>query len=313
MHATDLDVGEFGKITYFLERSTTDNMFEVDPSSGEVRVSGSLDRERRDNYALVVIAYDNYQFGFLTGDSRHAFTQVFVEVTDINDETPVFEEVSAACSSVSEYHSLGETVTVVRARDDDDRRSNNAKLSFSLVSGNEQGLFRIESSSRTSGRILASHSLKSHHGNYTVVVEAKDMGVPANAATQSYRICVQVPHLSTRHQSALPLPERAFSLALFVPVISPQLETGKPPNCHAHALHPSATAQWRQFGLPLAAQSQYQIQPVRTKCPPFRGVMQAELHPLKSKAVLKQAIRFCPLPVETKTCVNFTVPHFNLY
>lgn len=45
---------------------------------GEISVSGPLDRETVPEYNLIVQAYDNYQYGFTTGDSRHSFMQLKV-------------------------------------------------------------------------------------------------------------------------------------------------------------------------------------------------------------------------------------------
>ena len=77
----------------------------------------SLDRETRDSYSLVVLAYDNYQFGFTTQDSRSDFIQVTVAVNDVNDMTPVFlkddvrlvegndgESVTSCSAVVTEFH-----------------------------------------------------------------------------------------------------------------------------------------------------------------------------------------------------------------
>lgn len=36
----------------------------------------ALDREKTDSYNLIVQAWDNYQYGFSTGESRNAFKQV---------------------------------------------------------------------------------------------------------------------------------------------------------------------------------------------------------------------------------------------
>lgn len=39
-------------------------------------VASPLDREEKDAYTLVVQAWDNYDYGFSTGESRKAFKQV---------------------------------------------------------------------------------------------------------------------------------------------------------------------------------------------------------------------------------------------
>lgn len=64
--------------------------------------------------------------------------QYRVTVADINDEAPVFEE-REGCTMITEFHEARETVTVVRATDDDDPASPNGRILFTIEGGNEKG------------------------------------------------------------------------------------------------------------------------------------------------------------------------------
>ena len=77
VRATDLDSGENGRITYFLDRRSATNgggilsanvidRFQIHPDTGELTVQEELDREEQATYNLIVQAYDNYQFGMNT-------------------------------------------------------------------------------------------------------------------------------------------------------------------------------------------------------------------------------------------------------
>ena len=46
-------------------------LFSIDPESDR-----DLDREEQQSYTLVLEAWDNYKFGYATGESRNAFQQV---------------------------------------------------------------------------------------------------------------------------------------------------------------------------------------------------------------------------------------------
>ena len=72
--ATDLDSGENGKITYFLDKRSAStgggilpsdiiDRFKIHPDTGELTVEENLDREEQASYNLIVQAYDNYQYG----------------------------------------------------------------------------------------------------------------------------------------------------------------------------------------------------------------------------------------------------------
>ena len=74
--------------------------------------SEPMDRESQDKFVLIVEAYDNYHFGFTTGDSRHSFAQVVISVTDVNDQVPVFEVEEQNnsphnCAIINEFHDIG--------------------------------------------------------------------------------------------------------------------------------------------------------------------------------------------------------------
>ena len=116
-------------------RSTALGQFSIHPETGELSVAAPLDRETQPRYNLIVQAYDNHQFGFATGDSRHAFVQVAVTVSDVNDERPVFvrdvgrDETISDCSVVvTEFHERTEPVLTVVATDADDPNTDNGKM-----------------------------------------------------------------------------------------------------------------------------------------------------------------------------------------
>lgn len=73
LEAKDADSGEFGKITYLLDRLSSQGKFSLDAETGVLKVSDKLDREEKASYLLVIEAWDNYQYGFNNGESRNAF------------------------------------------------------------------------------------------------------------------------------------------------------------------------------------------------------------------------------------------------
>lgn len=50
--------------------------FAIHPESGVLTVADSIDWEDKQNYVLVIEAWDNYQFGYTAGESRNAFKQI---------------------------------------------------------------------------------------------------------------------------------------------------------------------------------------------------------------------------------------------
>lgn len=118
--AQDMDSGNFGKITYLLDRKSSSGKFVVDSETGFIRVAEKLDREQVSSYTLVIQAWDNFQFGYAAGESRNAFKQITVKLSDINDSPPQFldEETNAtmsSCASVTEFHE--DLILTIRAKD----------------------------------------------------------------------------------------------------------------------------------------------------------------------------------------------------
>lgn len=76
LEALDADLGEFGKITFLLDRLSSEGKFSLDADTGILKVADKLDREEKANYLLVTEAWDNYQYGFNSGESRNAFKHI---------------------------------------------------------------------------------------------------------------------------------------------------------------------------------------------------------------------------------------------
>ncbi|CAG9578961.1 unnamed protein product [Danaus chrysippus] len=189
--ARDADSGEYGKITYLLDRVSTQGKFLINPETGSLKVSDYLDRETRASYNLVVEAWDNYQFGYLSGESRNTFKQIVIHVEDVNDNPPVLT-LPTGCTTISEFHNHREPILSVTASDADDTNTPNGRVQFHLVGGKGHDLFRFEQvgGDANTGRLYAKQPLKDRFGNYTFIIEARDLGLPSNVVRDELSLCV---------------------------------------------------------------------------------------------------------------------------
>lgn len=103
--AVDRDEGRNGYVEYSLEDSSLP--FSLGSVDGLLRVSGALDRERRQNYSLRVTARDR------GGPPKSTSTSVLVLVLDENDNPPVFDPRQYS-ATVAENASIGASVLQVR-------------------------------------------------------------------------------------------------------------------------------------------------------------------------------------------------------
>ncbi|XP_053612756.1 cadherin-23 [Plodia interpunctella] len=189
--ARDADSGEFGKITYLLDRMSTQGKFLINPDTGALTVAEYLDRETQSVYNLVVEAWDNYQFGFLSGESRNAFKQIVVHIEDVNDNAPKLQ-LPEECSSITEFHNPREPIISVSATDADDPALPNGRVQFHLVGGKGHELFRFEQvgGEANTARLFAKQSLRDRFGNYSLALEARDLARPPLVARADLRLCV---------------------------------------------------------------------------------------------------------------------------
>ncbi|XP_076467630.1 cadherin-related tumor suppressor-like [Babylonia areolata] len=136
MTATDADIGANGAITYVITEGNEGNRFTIAETTGEITVAGKLDRETRDHYMLTVVATDTG-----SGAQLSSSAQVSITVMDTNDNPPQFTSTERQLS-VEETKPIGELLTVFSGKDLD--QGNNAKMYFSIYSGNDDDVFNLD-------------------------------------------------------------------------------------------------------------------------------------------------------------------------
>ncbi|XP_071485882.1 protocadherin Fat 4-like [Diadema antillarum] len=130
--AQDKDSGVNGQVTYSIESGNTNDAFTIDPSSGLLRTSGALDRERTPEYLLTVVASDG------TNPAMSGSAIVVITVADINDNRMSFTRIYEA--SIPENAPPGTHVVTVHTTDPDE--SNLSQ--FALEAGGSSSLFAID-------------------------------------------------------------------------------------------------------------------------------------------------------------------------
>nr|XP_024660380.1 B-cadherin-like [Maylandia zebra] len=126
----------------------TDNMFEINPITGSIRITGrGLDREKYPQYTLTVQAAD------MAGEGLTGQTNVILTVTDSNDNAPVFTQ-SSYTATVDENK---KDVVVVRmiVTDEDEPQTPAWNAKFKIVSGDPDGLFTVKTGTNKHEGILS--------------------------------------------------------------------------------------------------------------------------------------------------------------
>nr|XP_057942442.1 protocadherin Fat 3 isoform X4 [Doryrhamphus excisus] len=164
VQAKDPDVGPGGQVKYSLSNDFN-GTFEMDSTSGVLRIRKELDFEKQQFYNLTLLAEDR---GKPTHSSQ---THVEVELVDVNENlyAPYFSDF-AMRGSVKENSRAGTSVLVVDAKDDD--RGRDGALKYSIRGGSGLGAFTIDEDTgliTTTARKLDREQQAEHFLEVTVI------------------------------------------------------------------------------------------------------------------------------------------------
>eukprot|EP00096_Caligus_rogercresseyi_P014673 TRINITY_DN7189_c0_g1_i1.p1 TRINITY_DN7189_c0_g1~~TRINITY_DN7189_c0_g1_i1.p1 ORF type:complete len:1289 (-),score=408.11 TRINITY_DN7189_c0_g1_i1:505-4371(-) len=188
--AEDSDLGDSGRIRYaFVESSKIGRIFEIDEETGEIKTAGSLTgKGRKDPYIIYARAMDQGEPQLFTD------VEVYITVGDVseNDGTPSFIRPEIGeIAYISEDASIGTSVFRAKATDPDDSSTSNGKIVFSLPNDGSV-IRRLFSIHPVSGLLSTSDKLdREERSNYTIILEAKDLGTPSQHTSRTLLVVVQ--------------------------------------------------------------------------------------------------------------------------
>ncbi|KAM7007869.1 uncharacterized protein RBU47_008454 [Passerculus sandwichensis] len=169
--ARDADIGSNSLLSYQLTRNPSFSLTLKENSGGskqpELVLEGVLDREKQSSFELVLTAVDGGE------PARSGTIQVRINVTDANDNPPVFSKTGYE-ARVAENLPVGSLVLKIRATDADVGSNGQVSYSFGDVPDDVLLLFTIDSDSgevRTAGPLDFEEKSK-----YIFGLEARDGG-----------------------------------------------------------------------------------------------------------------------------------------
>lgn len=180
--AFDPDEGSNGDVTYTLTEDSSQGAFSIDPLTGVIRVTRSLDRESRAQYTLKVLATDGCTQGPLS-----SVASVTIQVEDVNDNVPVCDQ-NPINAWVSMRTLPNQIISTVTATDGD--QGENGTIRFML--SDEENLFDINSET---GEISLRRRVRAGFSGRKLQVLVSDQGRPALTST-----CLFFIHLKGEHE-----------------------------------------------------------------------------------------------------------------
>ncbi|XP_014823893.1 PREDICTED: protocadherin alpha-C2-like isoform X1 [Poecilia mexicana] len=173
LNATDLDEGTNAKLIYSYTLYTsekTQELFSLDPQSGEIKVKGVIDYEESQSFEMYIQAQDR------GANPLSGHCKVMVYVTDLNDNYPEVT-IKSLKRSVAEDVSVGTLIAVVSVSDRDS--GDNGAVDLHL--NQQEALpFCLNKSSEGYFKLLVSKPLdREVKGKYDIKLIVTDRGFPA--------------------------------------------------------------------------------------------------------------------------------------
>ena len=142
LSAADADTGANARLSFHAEPPPSSpgdvGSFYVDAERGLILIRQRLDREQAARLKFIVVASD------AGVPPLSSSVTVTVSVTDVNDNSPTFDQ-AAYEASVSDRAPRGQFVVAVHASDDD--ITDRGRLTYAIVDGNVRQAFSVESES----------------------------------------------------------------------------------------------------------------------------------------------------------------------
>ena len=176
--AKDADTGLRGELFYSIPTGIANNMFVINESSGVISTVSPLNREKEQMYQLTVYVRDNY-LPYFTNSST-----VIIHVGDKNDNVPFFLHKSFEVQ-IPENQPPGFVCSLI-AQDID--HGVNAKLVYSILTGNEEGDFEVNQSTGILATLTSLNREKKPF--YNLVVQVKDSGDPVLSTSVNVTVAV---------------------------------------------------------------------------------------------------------------------------
>ena len=169
--ATDSDTN--GVINYGIVGGNQDQFFDIDTTTGEVFTIASLLNAASTVFELTVNAFE-------TGDpTKSSITSLHIEITDTNNNRPIFCQTANYEFSVPENSAVDTTVGQICGTDQDS--GINGQFSFYIVSGNDDLAFTILPVSGASIAYIVVANLvldRENDAEYSLILMIRDNGTP---------------------------------------------------------------------------------------------------------------------------------------
>ncbi|XP_044220427.1 protocadherin beta-15-like [Thunnus albacares] len=176
--ATDADEGVNGEVIYGFDHVSDENqIFSLNPKTGEVNVAGSIDYEKESSYEMQISAKD--------GLGLASYATLIIEVTDINDNAPVVY-LKSLTNPIPENVSPGTEVGIINVQDRDSENNRQVRCSI------QQNVpFKLVPSIKNYYSLVTTGQLdRELVSDYNITITATDEGSPPLSSSKTVQLSV---------------------------------------------------------------------------------------------------------------------------
>ncbi|XP_054890836.1 protocadherin gamma-A10-like isoform X25 [Poeciliopsis prolifica] len=176
--AKDADDGVNGEVTYDFDHISDDNnVFSIDPKTGDVKLSGTLDYEAKSSYEMQITAKD--------GPGLVSSSTLIIDVTDVNDNTPQ-TLIKSLKNPVPENTLPGTEVGIINVQDRDSYKNGQIRCSIQ-----EDVPFKLVPSIKSYYSLVTTGQLdRELMSDYNITIIATDEGSPPLFSSKTIQLSV---------------------------------------------------------------------------------------------------------------------------
>nr|XP_049607869.1 putative protocadherin beta-18 [Syngnathus scovelli] len=177
--ATDADEGVNGAVTYDFGHVSGNNInvFFIDPTTGEIKVTGVTDFEEKASYEMRVEAKD--------GLGLTSYAKVLIDITDVNDNAPVIN-LKSLTNPVAENVPPGSEVGIINVQDRDSEKNGLVRCAI------QQNVpFKLVPSIKNYYSLVTTEELdRELVSDYNITISITDEGSPPLSSSKSVHLSV---------------------------------------------------------------------------------------------------------------------------
>ncbi|KAM7417659.1 hypothetical protein PAMA_017346 [Pampus argenteus] len=176
--ATDADEGVNGEVIYGFDHVSDKNqIFSLNPKTGDVTVAGSIDYEKESSHEMQISAKD--------GLGLASYATIMIEITDMNDNAPVIH-LKSLSNAIPENASPGTEVGIINVQDRDSE--NNGQVRCSIQ---QNAPFKLVPSIKNYYSLVTTGQLdRELVSDYNITISATDEGSPPLSCSKTVHLSV---------------------------------------------------------------------------------------------------------------------------